>query len=340
MIREPLPNSPANLLRGRAPRAAAIANAVSALLIAGLGACSRDGSSVRASGTIEMDEIDVASLVGGRVLRLAVEEGDTVKAGDTLAVLTRGEVTAELAAQLAQAQRAEAQARDLGSGSRPAEVLVADAALAAARADRKLAETTYGRVAALARTNAVAQAELDRAGAAREAAIARERAASEQLRLQQEGFRGGQVAAARQGATAAAAQLAGARSRAGELVLLAPQDGVVLLRNFEPGELAAPNAAVLTLGNPERLWMRVYVAAPMLAQVQLGAAVQVTPIGAKQFFRGRVVRIATKAEFTPRAALTEEEQANLVFGVKVALDPTRGALKPGLPAEARIARTP
>jgi HlyD family secretion protein len=186
----------------------------------------------------------------------------------------------------------------------------------------------------------VAQADLDRAGAARDAAVARERAAGEQLRLQQEGFRGGQVAAARQGATAAAAQLAGARSRAGELVLVAPQDGVVLLRNFEPGELAAPNVAVLTLGNPERLWMRVYVDAPRLGQVRLGAPVEVTPIGARKSFHGRVVRIATQAEFTPRAALTEEEQANLVFGVKVALDPTRGELKPGLPAEARIARAP
>jgi HlyD family secretion protein len=49
-----------------------------------------------------------------------------------------------------------------------------------------------------------------------------------------------------------------------------------------------------------------------------------------------VVEIASHAEFTPRAALTEEEQANLVFGVKVALAPTGGALKAGLPAEARV----
>jgi HlyD family secretion protein len=308
--------------------------------VAGLGACAGDGSAVRGSGTIEMDEIDVASLVGGRVTRLAVEEGDSVKAGDTLAVLTRGEITAELASQLAQASKAQTQARDLGAGSRPAEVLAARAALAAAEADRKLAETTYGRIESLVRSHAVADADLDRARATRDAAVARAKAAGEQLRLAQEGYRHGQVAAAKEGATAAAAQLAGARSRAGELVLVAPQDGVVLLRNFEPGELAPPNVAVVTLGDPERLWMRVYVAAPKLALVTLGAAVDVTPIGAKHAFHGRVSRIDTQAQFTPRAALTEEEQANLVFGVKVTLDPTRGALKAGLPAEARIARRP
>ena len=51
---------------------------------------------------------------------------------------------------------------------------------------------------------------------------------------------------------------------------------------------------------------------------------------------GRVVSIANEAEFTPRAALTEEEQANLVFGVKLALGRSQGALKAGMPADARI----
>ena len=51
----------------------------------------------------------------------------------------------------------------------------------------------------------------------------------------------------------------------------------------------------------------------------------------------RRLRAMITKEFTPRSALTEEERANLVFGVKLRIDPSRGALKPGLPAEARIA---
>lgn len=321
--------------RGRAWSAAALVCV--ALLPA---ACAHRGNAVRGSGTIELDEIDVASLVGGRVVRMAADEGDTVRAGDTLVVLSRGEVSAALAAQLAQTQRADAQAHDLASGARPAEVLVAEAALAAARADRQLAESTFARTQRLVRAQAVAQAELDHARAARDGAVARERSAADQLRLQQEGFRHGQVTAALRGATAAAADLAGARSRANELVLTAPHDGVVLLRNFEPGELVPPNVPVMTLGDPDQLWMRVYVDAPQLGAVRLGAPVEVRPIGSKRDFPGRVVSIATQAEFTPRAALTEEEQANLVFGVKVALAPAHGALKPGLPAEAWIARSP
>jgi HlyD family secretion protein len=49
-----------------------------------------------------------------------------------------------------------------------------------------------------------------------------------------------------------------------------------------------------------------------------------------------VVAINSKAEFTPRVALTEEERADLLFGVKVAFRDTTGALKPGLPITVRI----
>lgn len=120
-------------------------------------------------------------------------------------------------------------------------------------------------------------------------------------------------------------------------MLRAPIAGVVLLKNYLPGEVVQPGLPVLTLGNPDSLWMRVYVAAPKLGQVKLGAAADVTTPGAPgRSFRGRVVEIASRAEFTPRAALTEEEQANLVFGVKLKLEPTGGVLKAGLPAEARI----
>jgi HlyD family secretion protein len=305
-----------------------------------LAGCSGGNGEIRGSGTIEMDEIDIGSLVGGRVLRLGVVEGDSVQAGDTLAVLTRGEVAAELAAQVAEAERAESQARDLQQGARPAELIIARDALRAAEAEQQLAHSTFDRTEKLAKTGAVPPADLDRARATRDAADARVSSARENLRLQETGFRRQQVAAAKQGATAAQAQLAGARSRANELVLTAPRSGVVLLVNYQAGELVPPSSPVVTLGDPDSLWMRVYVAAPKLTHLRLGAAAEVRPIGAKRTYPGRVVSIANEAEFTPRAALTEEEQANLVFGVKLALARSGGALKAGLPADARIRSAP
>ncbi len=300
-----------------------------------LSGCSRDAE-IHGAGTIEIDEIDVASQAGGRLIRLAVTEGDSVTAGDTLAVLDRGELTAELAVQLANAERAQAQARDLQAGARPAEVLKARADLAAAEAELEWARLEAQRAKTLLEQQAIAQAVLDRAISVRATAEARVRAASEELRLREQGFRRLQVSAASDAATAAMAQVAGARSRASELVLLAPSDGIVLLRNFDVGELVPAGLPVVTLGDPDRLWMRLFIGAPLLTRFQVGDPVEVTPVGSRQHYPGHIVHIANKAEFTPRAALTEEEQANLVFAVKVSLDPSSGTLKAGLPASARI----
>ncbi|MCE9602134.1 MAG: efflux RND transporter periplasmic adaptor subunit, partial [Gemmatimonadetes bacterium] len=318
----------------RARLAALAAPVVALALLAG---CATDKNSIRASGTIEMDEIDVASYIGGRLVKLYANEGDTVAVGDTLAVLDRGEIAAELAAQAAQAERAQSQAKDLAQGARPSELVIAREQLRAAEADLQLAQLSFDRTDKLTRSGVAAPADLDRARTQRDAAQARAAAAREQVRLQEDGFRRQQVTAAKQGATAAMAQLAGARSRASELVLLSPHAGVVLLTNYVEGELVPPSSPVVSLGDPDSLWMRVYVAAPQLTRLRLGATAEVRPIGVKQPFPGRVVSIANEAEFTPRAALTEEEQANLVFAVKLSLGRSQGALKAGLPADARIA---
>lgn len=296
-----------------------------------------DGDDVRASGMVEMDETDVASLVGGRVVRLFVGEGDTVRAGDTLAVLDRAELAAEVRSQVAQAERATAQSAEVREGPRAEEVQMARADLATADAELALAEKDFQRARALLESAAISQAELDRARSQRDASAGRRKALSERLRLLEAGNRREQVRAAREGAESARAQLTAARSRLGELVLVAPVSGVVLLKNFEPGELAQPGQSVVTLGNPDSLWMRVYVGAPSIERVLLGAPVEIRLAGiSKHVYKARVVEIASRAEFTPRAALTEEERANLVFGVKLVLEPSGRSLKAGLPADARI----
>src|SRR5262249_30166172 len=157
--------------------------------------------------------------VGGRVARLYVDEGDTVRAGDTLAVLDRGEVTANLEAQLAEAERAAALYRDLRSGPRTPEGLAARAGLAAARSAAGGAGADYRRPQDLFKGHAISAAELDHAKSARDAAVARRESSVAQLRLVETGFRVGQVEAAARAAEAARAELLAIQSRARELVL-------------------------------------------------------------------------------------------------------------------------
>jgi HlyD family secretion protein len=310
------------------------------LLMTLLAGCSKHDAGIRGSGTVELDEIDVASLVGGRVTQIRVSEGDTVRLGDTLVVLAQGEVTAGVREQEAEVDRASALARDQEQGPRIQERRGAKADLDTAVAALALAESELARMRALFERKLAAQADMDRAVTMRDQAAARRDAASERYRLLEAGTRKQVVAAARNAAEAARAGLQSARARAHELILTAPISGVVLLKNVEQGEVVGPALPILTLGDPRKLWIRVYIAAPQVVRVRLGDKVEVTVLGDRQTFPGRVVEIATRAEFTPRAALTEEERANIVFGVKVALDAPEGRLKPGLPADARILAAP
>src|SRR5262249_48369679 len=132
----------------------------------------------------------------------------------------------------------------------------------------EVADSNFRRVRIMLEGGVVSAADLDRAKSSRDAANARRETAREQLRLLEGGYRHGQVEAAERNVQAARAQLLASRSRASELVLTAPAGGVVLLRNFLPGEVVSPGQAVVTLGDPEKLWMRVYVAAPELPRVR------------------------------------------------------------------------
>jgi HlyD family secretion protein len=143
----------------------------------------------RVSGFIEADEIRLGSRVGGRVAKVEIEEGQRVKAGDTLIQLEPFDLLAEqkraaatLAANEAELKRleaglrpeeiAQAQARyeqlqaaldEQVAGPRKEEIDAAAARLRMAEAQQQLARETYRRVSQLATTNAATPQDLDQA---------------------------------------------------------------------------------------------------------------------------------------------------------------------------------
>ncbi|MCU0649799.1 MAG: HlyD family efflux transporter periplasmic adaptor subunit, partial [Gemmatimonadaceae bacterium] len=162
-------------------------------------------------------------------------------------------------------------------------------------------------------------------------------AARDALALLREGARRDRVraAAAERAGAEAATELVRATQR--DLVLLAPVDGVVTSRHAEIGEVLAPGASALVIGETRAPWARIYVNQAVLPTLRVGAPV-IGRLDAlpDRSFTGRVTAIATKAEFTPRVALTEQERADLQFAVKVTFDDTTGTLKAGLPIVVRL----
>ncbi|NJD58291.1 MAG: hypothetical protein C3F13_00935 [Anaerolineales bacterium] len=120
----------------------------------------------------------------------------------------------------------------------------------------------------------------------------------------------------------------------GKLVVTAPQDGVVLTRSIEPGEVVVAGAAALTLGQLDNLKITVYIPENRYGEIRLGdtADVKVDSFP-NQTFTAIINRIADQAEFTPRNVQTAEGRQTTVYAVDLAVKNPAGQLKPGMPAD-------
>jgi len=273
-----------------------------------------------ASGTIECDEIHVASRYGGRVENLFAREGDS---------LTNGQLIAQLSAPELHAQRAEVAATlaDLEAGARKEELAAAQSEWESARAELELAQNEAKRAAELFRGATISEIERDRS-ASRATAIEKiVAAAKSRYELLESGTRPERLAQARATLQRVDTQLA-------ELRVTAPTNSVLEVLSVKVGDVAAPNRELATLLVSQHLWIRVYVAQPQLGKLKLGQAVKVHADALPgKSFRGQIEQISRSAEFTPRNVQTTEERVKRVFGVKVGLDNEAGELRPGMTGE-------
>jgi HlyD family secretion protein len=318
--------------------AVALGAAAVAVMMAG---CSRDSSNVlTADGTIELTQIDVAPFISGRVIGVKVDEGATVRQGDTLVVLAQSALPADIEQRRARVSAAQAQLRDLQAGARPAEVQKAEADLRSVTAEADRAERERMRLEPLVAANTISHSQYDAAATAAHTTAAKRDATAETLRLLRQGARPEQVSAAKAELESARGALAAGEATQGDLVLTAPIDGTVLGRYVELGEVIGASQVAITLGDARRPWVRVYLEAPAVPFVRVGQAAKVTVEGlGSRFAPAHVTSVATAAEFTPRVALTDKERADLLFGVKLDIDDTTGTFKPGLPATVTIDTT-
>lgn len=314
-------------------------SSIALLTLLALAACGRKEDGTVFPGTIELDESDAAPLVGGRIVEVRVDEGDSVRLGDTLAILTQSNLPATVEQRRAQLAQARARLADLQRGSRPPELDRAEAELAAAEAEADRTAKDLARVEPLARNGVVPAQELDRASAAAKAASRQRDAAKAALQLAQEGSRTDQIRAAQAEVQSAEAMLRGANADLDELAVLAPSDGVVLSRNADPGEVVGAGTPLVTVGVTGKRWVRVYLPARLLVNLPTGSRASVTVARAERNDKdpagppaeGRLSAVSAKAEYTPRAALTNEERADLLFASRVELINPPATFRPGLP---------
>ncbi len=115
--------------------------------------------------------------------------------------------------------------------------------------------------------------------------------------------------------------------------IVAPVDGVVLLKVHEIGEVVSPGAAVLQIGEINKLWIRVFVPEGVINHVSLNQAARIKFDGLEGTFKGHIDFISPKAEFTPRNVQTPEERVTQTFAIKVVVDDVVPNLRPGVSAD-------
>jgi HlyD family secretion protein len=287
--------------------------------------CGRNSDGViEASGTIEGTDITISAELAGKVLAVRVEEGTQVHPGDTLVVIDDTEYRLQL-------RQAEANLASFASAYRLALEGSREEDIAQTASAYRAAEADFARMKELLATSSITQKQYDDAEA-------RFVAAEQTYRKVKSGLRPEEITGARVRKEVAAAQVDLLKKRVQDCVVTAPAAGTVTLRGVEPGELVTMGMSVVRLTYLEKVKLTIYVSTADLGKIRLGqeARVRIDSFEEGKDVAGRVVYISPTAEFTPKNVQTKEERSKLVFGVRIEIPNGDGALKPGLPADARI----
>ena len=309
---------------------------LAALTLAGCQPASPEGPLVL-SGNLELVDARLSFKYPGRVAERLVDEGQRVKAGQTVARLDDSEQIHEVALRRAELGAAQALLAELEAGSRPQEIAAAEAVLRSAQAERERAELDFIRQEELLRRNAIPAREFESARAQLRVAEARVAEARERSRLIQAGPRPETILQARARTEQAAASLALAQTRLDQARLVSTVDGVVLSHHAEAGEFVAAGTPVVTVADTVHMWVRAYLNETDLGRLRLGQRVTVrTDAAANRTHEGTVAFISPEAEFTPKSVQTPKERVRLVYRVKVDVLNRSGELKTGMPADVLV----
>ena len=120
--------------------------------------------------------------------------------------------------------------------------------------------------------------------------------------------------------------------------IVTPAKGTVLEKYVERGEFVAAGKPLFKIGDTQNMYMRAYVTSVQLQHIKLGQKVKVFADygdGQKKEYDGTVTWISSRSEFTPKTILTDDERADLVYAVKIAIK-NDGYVKIGMYGKVKI----
>ncbi|HEY1305167.1 MAG TPA: efflux RND transporter periplasmic adaptor subunit [Vicinamibacterales bacterium] len=317
---------------------------------------SRPPTSMVLTGVVTTNHITVSPQITGRVTELSVREGDSVKAGQMLAVLSPDELREERAFYSASAEGVGSQILESEAALRLQERQTADSIAqaeatlastqsqeAAAKAELENATTVYARNQKLAKEGVSTPEQVDSAKTAYDvakskldsvvkqieaarAAVALAKGSAEQIAM-----RRSQVMSSKQQQAAAAAQRAKADVRLAYTEIKAPIDGIVDVRAALQGEVVTPGQPVVTIINPDDLWIRIDIEETYIDRVRVGDTLTVRlPSGAER--QGKVFYRSADAGFATQRDVSRTKRDIKTFEVRLRVDNSDRRLAVGMTA--------
>jgi HlyD family secretion protein len=253
---------------------------------------------VKTNGRIEATQVDISAKYPGRLESVAVVEGDEVKAGQVIAVISSPEYEAQLRGAQAQVLKAKQALAE------------AEAMIAERQSDQVSAKTDLERARDLLAKGFMAQQVYDQrlnkadvtAAALRAAAAAREQA---QFAI-----------------NTAQAEVERIEAVLVDLKLVAPRSGRVQYKISQAGEVVAAGTRIVTLLDLHDVYMTIYLPAAEAGQLSLGDEARIIVDPLPQYVVPATISfVATDAQFTPKSVETAEERQKLMFRVKLQVDP-------------------
>ena len=120
--------------------------------------------------------------------------------------------------------------------------------------------------------------------------------------------------------------------------VVAPLQGTVLEKYVERGEFVATGKPLFKMADTDHMFIRAYVTSAQLQHIKVGQQAKVfADYGddQKKAYEGKVSWISSRSEFTPKTILTDDERADLVYAVKVAVR-NDGYIKIGMYGEVKF----
>ena len=283
-----------------------------------LGACKNETPQQLTEGKTKKEIVSFAPKVTGRILKIYVEEGQTVKAGDTLAMLDVPEVTAKIAQARGATAAAAAQAQMAKNGATADQLRQLRAKQKGLAEQYQYAQKSFRRAQNMYKDSLLSPQNYDEAFAKLQGAKAQYDAVNAELHDVEVGTRLEKIEMAIGQENQARGVLQEANVAYSERYIIATNDMEIETISLNVGELATAGYALFNGYIPNTTYFRFTIPESKISKYQKGMTVDMKSIYGNQEFSGKVVSIKQLTKYADiTTAFPDYQPEDAVYEIKV-----------------------